>query len=179
MKTIQKKLFKILLSTTIFLILAILCKENKKYHDKIHYHLYEESFNFNSIYNFYNKYLGGIDFYINKENITPVLYERITYNKLEEYKDGIKLQTSNKYLVPNLKEGIITKIETKKDYNQTIVVKTKNNINIWYGNICNPTLKIYDSIKKGEYLGESCSNYIYIVYEKEGKYLNYKDYFKN
>ncbi|MBR3162217.1 MAG: peptidoglycan DD-metalloendopeptidase family protein [Bacilli bacterium] len=175
----KKDLFilKLLISIIIFLILGILCKVDDKYKNKINYYLFENSFNFNSVYNFYNKYLGGTSFYEKRNTLHPVFYEELKYNKIEKYKQGIKLEVTKNYLIPAIKKGTVINIKNHKYYNNTIIINTDNNINIWYGNICNPFVKIYDHLDKGKYIGQSCQNYIYIIYEKNGKYLDYKKYF--
>ena len=169
--------FKILISIIIFLILGIMCKVDNKYQTKIHYYLYENSFNFNSIYNFYNKYLGGTTFYEKKGQFSPVFEEKLKYNRISKYKQGIKLEVDKNYLIPTIEKGIVINIKKHKDYKNTIIIKTDNNTNIWYGNICNYSIKLYDYLEKGDYIGQSCQNYIYIVFEKNGKYLNYKKHF--
>ena len=77
----KKDLFilKLLISIIIFLILGILCKVDDKYKNKINYYLFENSFNFNSVYNFYNKYLGGTSFYEKRNTLHPVFYEELKY----------------------------------------------------------------------------------------------------
>ena len=35
---------------------------------------------------------------------------------------------------------------------------------------------MYDYIEEGTLLGETKDNYLYMVFAKEGKFLNYKDY---
>ena len=40
----------------------------------------------------------------------------------------------------------------------------------------NSDIKIYDYVQKGTLLGEVVDNKLYLVFQKEGKYLNYKDY---
>ena len=99
-----------------------------------------------------------------------------------EYHDKIHYylyEVSNNYLIPNLKEGIIIYIGKKDLYNNTIIIKTNNNINIWYGNICNYPNKLYDRIDKGIYIGEACNNYFYLVYEKDGLFLDPNKYFSS
>ena len=178
MKTKKSHLTKNLLSIILFLILAILSKSNNEYKNTIKYYLYIDSFNFNSIYNFYNKYLGGISFYNTYEkSIIPVTDEKIKYKSIKDYKKGIKLNVDKNYLVPSLKNGIVIYIGNKEEYNNVIILQTEDKINIWYSNICNTSLKLYDKISKGQYLGESCEDYIYLAYEKKGKFLNYKRYF--
>ena len=46
---------------------------------------------------------------------------------------------------------------------------------MWYGNISNTSVKLYDYVKKGDILGE-VNDYLYLVYKKNGNILNYEDY---
>lgn len=170
-------IFKLFLSIIFFLILGILSKMNDNYRTLIHYHLYEESFNFNSIYSFYNKYLGSFSIFDINNNVNKVFNENLKYKLYRRYEDGIKLDVDDKYLVPSLSEGTVIYMGRKDYYGNVIIINNKN-INIWYGNICNTSIKLYDYIEKGTYIGESCHNYIYIVYEKDGEFLDYKKFFK-
>lgn len=178
MKRFDFFLFKLFISIIFFLVLGIICKTNKYYHDKIHYYLYEQSFNFNSVYSFYNRYLGSFSMFDINNNTSQVFTEEFKYNSLEEYKDGIKLFVDYKHLILSLSTGTIIYMGNKNGYNNLIIVNTDNNINIWYGNICNTSLKLFDFVNKDTYLGESCKDFIYIAYEKNGKFLNYSKYFK-
>ena len=47
---------------------------------------------------------------------------------------------------------------------------------MFYANIEPINLKLYDYIEKGSLLGEAKNNKLYLVFSKDGKYLNYKDY---
>lgn len=161
----------------IFLSLSIISKGSVYYKNIIKKYLYEETLEFSSIKNFYNKYLGGIfplDNVTNKTN--QVFSEEITYKDITSYKDGAMLGVTTSYLIPAINGGIVVYIGEKEDYGNTIIIEDSNNIDIWYGNICNSTVKLYDEIEKGSYLGEACDDKIYLVYTKKNKVLDYKDY---
>jgi len=73
---------------------------------------------------------------------------------------------------------MISKIpgELPSTYGKVIILETEDNINIWYGNVCNYTIKLYDHLSKGDIIGETCTNELYLVYKKEGKVLDYNKY---
>lgn len=173
---------KIVNKFLIFLILSlttlIISKYNSDFRDKIYYYLYEDNLSFMKIKQFYNKYLGGIYFFDNKPTTYMTFNSKLSYTNLEKYNDGIKLTVTDNYLVPNLETGIVTFVGLKEDYGNTIIIQTTNNINIWYCNLKNISIKLYDYVEKGTYLGESENNYIYILYSKENKFLDYTNYFK-
>ena len=37
-------------------------------------------------------------------------------------------------------------------------------------------MKLYDYVEKGKLLGETKDNNLYLVYQKDGQYLDYKEY---
>jgi len=174
----KKSIIKSLICIIIFLILGILTKKDIQYKEIINNKLYEESILFSKFENLYNKYLGGI-FPI--ENITsnstaPVFSETLTYKNIYDYKEGAKLEVDENYLIPSMEDGIITYIGEKENYGKVIILETEDNINIWYGNVCNYTIKLYDHLSKGDIIGETCTNELYLVYKKEGKVLDYNKY---
>lgn len=170
---------KSLICIILFLIVGIVCKKNIEYHEFIQSKVYEDSISFSEFKQFYNRYLGGI-FPI--ENISDadteyVFDEKLVYKNLISYEEGIALKVDYHYLVPNLEEGIVVYIGEKDQYGNVVMVENKDNVDIWYGNICNSLVKLYDNVKIGDYLGEACDDSIYLVYTKDNQYLDYRDYF--
>ena len=162
---------KLLLCTIFFLIAGIVSKSNYNYKEMIKTYLYNNNINFS----IYNKYLGGITSIKEKENM-QVFNEKINYTNISSYEEGAKLEVSNNYLVPNQEKGIVIYIGKKDQYNNTVVIENEQGIDILYGNICNSNLKLYDNIEKNDLIGESCNNYIYVVYKKGDTILDYKNY---
>ena len=174
----KNNLTKILLCIIIFLILGIISKKNITYKEIIKEKIYEETISFSKFETIYNKYLGGIFPIenITPTNITPVFNEKLNYQNIEKYLDGAKLIVENNYLIPNLENGIITYIGQKENYGKVIILETTDNINIWYGNVCNYNVKLYDHLNKGDIIGETCTNELFLVYKKDGKVLDYNEY---
>ena len=176
-KYLRSLIFRIMGVTIIFLALAIVSKTNKEYKDKIVSNVYEKNISFAKIKKMYYKYLGGItpiDNLVEKE--ISVFSEKLSYDEESIYHDGVKLTVGNNYLIPALKEGIVVYIGEKENYGNVIIIEDIDGINIWYGNIASSAVKLYDYVKPGTYLGSTKDNYLYLVYEKDSKFLNYKDY---
>ena len=178
MKKVSIYITKILLCAILFLSLAILCKKSTRYKEKIKYELYENHLSYSKFKELYNHYLGG---YMPLENIInkkeeSVFNEKISYTKEEKYQEGVKLEVQNNYLVPSQETGVVVYVGEKENYGNTIIIEGKNDIDTWYGNICNSQIKLYDYVEKGKYLGETCNNNLYLVYTKKNKFLDYKDY---
>lgn len=171
-KEIKKVLNKLLLSIIIFLIGMILVKTRPNLKETIKTKLYEESLPFQKLKNTYNKYLGKI---IKVEKTTPVFNESLSYNKITKYKDGVKLDVSDNYMVPILESGVVVFIGEKDNYKNTIIVEQIDGVDVFYGNIKTNNIKLYDYVEKGELLGEA-NKELYLVFQKDGAYLDYKEY---
>ena len=70
----------------------------------------------------------------------------------------------------------LSSIGEKEDYGSTIIVEQTNGIDVFYGNININNINMYDYVKKGSLIGEVKTDKFYLVFFKDGKYLNYKDY---
>lgn len=167
---------KTLLLILIGLIVLIFIKDNNKNKELIYNIAFKENISFSSIKTFYNKYIGGVLPFDNLINIeTPVFNENLKYKEINKYKDGIVLTVDDKYLVPTQEGGIVTFIGKKDGYGNTVIIESEN-VTIWYGNINNVSVDLYDYIEKGMFLGETLDNKLYLVYEKDGKVVDYKDF---
>lgn len=181
-KLVLKKRVKIFISKclmTIILVLSclIVIKEKPNFKNKIIKYVYEDNMNFIKIKNIYDKYFGKI---LSIDKIVPteekVFNEKLDYEKANVYKEGVELSVSDKYLVPNLESGIVVFIGEKEGYGNTIIIEQVNGIDVWYSNIKITDIKLYDYVEKGKLLGETIDKKLYMVFEKEGKYLDYKKY---
>ena len=163
----------------IFLILAIISKGNTTYKDIIVSNIYEKNISFTTIKKLYNQYLGGIT-PLEKvvENEMPVFNQQLEYIADSIYHDGVKLEVQPNYLIPVLEEGMVIYIGEKENYGNVIIIEGLGGINIWYGNIEKTSVKLYDYVEKNNYLGTTKDNYLYLAYQQDGKFLDYKEYLK-
>jgi stage IV sporulation protein FA len=176
----MKIISKLLIMVIMLLLVLIVSKSNSSFKEKVNYYLYQDNLSFMTIKNFYNKYLGGTYFLDNKNNSTYMVFNsKLSYQELEDYKDGVKLLVGDNYLVPSLEEGIVIFVGEKDDYGNTIIIQGIDGIDIWYSNIQNTSVGLYDYVEKGTYLAEAKDNYIYIIYSKGNKLLDYNEYFKS
>lgn len=184
-KTNEKKIIKylrnLILRTlsviVIFLLLAIISKSNKEYKDIIVKNLYETNMSFAKIKNFYTKYLGGIIPLEKLEaNTIPVFKEELEYIEQSIYYDGVKLQVKDNYLVPIINEGMVVYIGKKDNYENVVIIEGLDGIEIWYGNLNKISVKLYDYVESGTYLGTVYNNKLYLVYSNNGKFLDYREY---
>lgn len=176
-KYLRSLILRTLTVIVIFLVLAILSKSNNSYKDIIINNIYEKNLSFAKIKKLYTKYLGGIsplEKVVSKD--LNVFNETLTYSNSSLYHDGVKLEVENKYLVPIIEEGMVIYIGEKENYGNVIIIEGINGIDIWYGNLETTTIKLYDYVEKGSYLGNTKDNILYLAYQQDGNFLDYQNY---
>ena len=175
--TVISLIIKTLIVAVITLILLIIMKSSVKFKTMYYKYVYDTSFTFTKFNNLYNKYFKDLNVkdIINKDKTELVSNEKLSYSKYDKYKDGVKITVSSNYSVPVLESGIIVYIGNKDDYDSTIIVQQINGIDLLYGNIENTNYKLYDYVKKKDILGVS-NKYLYLVFKKDGKVLDYEKY---
>ena len=163
----------LLLSTLVFL------KYDKNNKQIIYKYLEDKNINMASINKWYKNKFGDITPFQNlvKDKTKLVFNDSIIYNNVSKYKNGCALSVSDSYLVPVLESGIVVFIGEKDDFGKTVIIKQTNGIDVWYGNISNVNLSLYDYTSKGELLGEA-SKTLYLAFLKNGEFLNYENYIK-
>ena len=168
---------KCLVSIVIFLLLLIISNKNISLKEKINNKVFKNNISFATINNWCKNKLGGILPF--DKVVTPdvtVFNEKLTYKEQSLYKDGVKLTVEDNYLVPIIESGIVVFIGEKEEYGQTVIAQQVNGIDVWYSNVDTSNISLYQYLTKGNLLGEAKSNYIYMVFQKDGKFLDYKEY---
>ena len=64
----------------------------------------------------------------------------------------------------------------KEEYGFTVIIEQVDGTEVWYSNLKNCNVKLYDYVEKGSLLGE-VDNELYIVIVKDGIYLDYEEVF--
>lgn len=162
---------RVLISLVIMIASLIFVKisdKNKEYFKK---YVFNTTFNFTSFNNFYEKYFGSL---FNEDNSKMVFNENIDYLVYDKYLDGIKVSAVNQN-VASLKGGIVIFKGNKEGYNNTIIVQGSDGFDIWYGNLENINVNIYDYIDEGSIIG-NCEENLYLVITKDNKYYTYEEY---
>lgn len=153
----------------------------KKYPDlkeKFYQKVFEENISFASINHLYKNIFGSpIPFsdYL-ESKIKPVFNEKLKFYQSETYQDGVKLIVDKNYLVPSLESGMVIFVGDKDNYPNTIIIEQVNGIDVWYSNLENINVTLYDYIDKGSLIGSTIDDELYLVYKKDGKVLDYNDY---
>ena len=174
-KYITNLSIRVLVVVIILISLAIIYKSDIGLKDKISSYFFKDNISFVKINKLYDKYLGGLLPIRKKDGTVQVFDEKLNYIADSIYYDGVKLSVTESYLVPVLDEGMVVFVGEKENYGNTIIIENLEGIDYWYGNISNTSLKLYDYVEKGSLVGE-VSNDLYMVFSKDGNYLNYEEY---
>lgn len=176
-KNVRNFISRLMITIILFLGALILVRDNKEFKKLVVDHVYNKSFKFTEAKKVYEKYFGTI---LSLDKVIPeeeqVFSEKIDYKKSNVYKDGVELEVQKEYLVPALESGIVVFMGEKEDYGTTVIIQQINGVDVWYSNIEAKDIKMYDYVKKGTLIGQTKSKKLYLVFQKEGKYLSYKEY---
>lgn len=171
-------LSKFLFCIIITLLILIGIKASPNFKTNFYKQVFETNISFSKINKIYEKYAGTSipfkDLFI--KDITPVFNEKLNYKGKETYLNGVKLTVDTNYLVPTLNDGLVVFVGEKENYGNTIIINQIDGIDVWYSNIENSAIKLYDNVKKGELVGSAKDETLYLVFKKDGTVLNYEDY---
>lgn len=177
-KYLKNLISRILISIILVISICIFIKIDNNNTILVNKYLFEESIKFTKINNWYQNKIGKIIPNI-KDNSTMVFSSKdLTKNSYEKYLDGVKINIDKGNPVSLLNGGIVIFIGEKDNYNNTIIIQGNDGIDYWYGNITNISVNLYDYLEKDTLIGESIDNYIYLVLQKDGNYINYEEILK-
>lgn len=166
---------KLMIAIMIGLVSLIIMEYSPKFKSFMNDNVLNDNLSFGYFSKLYNKYFGDI-LPNNNDKTVSVFEEKLLYETKENYFKGYKLTVSNNYLVPALNDGVVVFIGEKDEYGSVIVVEQSDGVNTIYGNINISSIKLYDEVKKGSFIGETKNDILYIVLEKEGEYLDIETY---
>lgn len=174
-KEVRSFIMRVLLTIIVTLVLLIAFKLDASFKTTFKRYVYDMSLPFTDFKKIYNNYFEGKKIVSNK--VDSVFYEKLSYSSKSMYEDGVKLIVNDHYLVPSLDSGIVVFIGDKDKYGKTVIVQQMNGVDVFYGNV-NSNVNMYDYIEKGSLIGESIGDKIYLAFQKEGKFVDYKKYIK-
>lgn len=177
-KYVSNLFTRTLVAVIVVLISAIYVNASDKNLKSYKENLFEKSFSFNKVSSAYNKVFGNVmPLELDKGTTKSVFNEGISYSDIIKYENGYKLTLTNN-MVTSLYDGIVVFIGEKEGYGNTIIVQGSNGVDIWYGNVTNVGVSLYDYIDKDTMLGESIDSNLYLVFNKENQFLGYEEYLK-
>ena len=102
--------------------------------------------------------------------------ESVENFEYQKYHDGIIAYVPKESTVNTLNSGIVVFIGEKENYGPIVIVQGIDGVDVWYGNITNINVSLYDYVEKQSIIGSAIESHIYYVIEKDGMYLNYDEY---
>ena len=165
-----KNLISRVLITVIFVLGSIIftnvSDDNKALYQK---YVLEDSLEFTKINELYQRIFGDVDITKKDNPDSEVVFGDVTYTNIEPFKNGVEA-------ISVIASGIVVFIGEKEDLGNTIIIQGNDGVDIWYSNITENDIKVYDYVEAGSILGSSNSENIYITINKDGEFINYEEY---
>lgn len=172
-----KNLISRVLITVIFVLGSIIftnvSDDNKALYQK---YVLEDSLEFTKINELYQRIFGDVDITKKDNPDSEVVFGDVTYTNIEPFKNGVKLTVDMNEAISVIASGIVVFIGEKEDLGNTIIIQGNDGVDIWYSNITENDIKVYDYVEAGSILGSSNSKNIYITINKDGEFINYEEY---
>lgn len=170
---------KILVCIILVIICLIMMKMNSNFKEFVSEKIFKDNISFAYLNNLYNKYFGSILPSYKNSDTEVVFNEKLEYFEYNKYLDGYKLSVTTSYLVPIIESGIVVYIGNIDNYGESVIIEGIDGVDIWYSNLENISVKLYDYVNSGDYLGEVKGEDLYLVFEKNQEYLKFEDYIKD
>ncbi|MBR3229994.1 MAG: M23 family metallopeptidase [Bacilli bacterium] len=172
----SKILSRFLVFVIIILCSLIVLKGSPNLRNAVFKNVFQNNLKFAKINELYEKYFGSSLPLTGSNSLALVSSEKLNYEKEEKYKDGVKLTVSDNYAVPLLESGIVIFTGEKEGYGNTVIVQGADDVEVWYSNLKEVKVSMYDYLKKGSIVGETMEDKLVLVFTKDGKNLDYKKY---
>lgn len=173
-KKLSKYLTKFLLAIIFFLISVIFTNISDKNLLFYKEHVFTESLPFTKIKGWYEDLFGEV---LPKEDNTATVFNgKLVYKSIENYESGEKLVVNANSLVNNLTSGIVVYSGDKDNYGNTVIIQGIDGVDIWYGNLENVSVNLYDYIEAGTVIGQTKDENLYLVIKKDNEYIKYENY---
>ena len=173
-KSVHNFISKFLISVIFFLISIIFINRSDENLFLYKEYVLTESLPFTKIKKWYEDLFGEV---LPKEDATQTVFKgKLIYKDITDYLDGEKLTLNSHTLINNLTSGIVVFIGEKEGYGNTLIIQGSDGADIWYGNITNVSVKLYDYLEKETVLGEVNGEELYLVIKKDNDFIKYEDY---
>jgi len=174
-KYLKNLVTRILLSIILFISVNIYIKYDDKNILLVEKYIFKDNLKFTKMNNLYEEYMGKIIPSVNSNSELVFSSNDIKTEEYVKYKDGFKINMPKNQIISSFNGGIVVFIGEKDHYENTVIIQGNDGIDYWYGGITNIAVNLYDYIEKDTLIGETKNDYLYLVFQKDGKYLNYED----
>lgn len=179
-KPVSNVINRSLICIVIFMFLLIINKFDHNFISDIKRNIFNKSFNFIKVNSLTRNILGKeFIYYQDENNSLQVINDDLYSEEVHKYYDGEKFKVSDNLPIGTFESGVVVFIGDKDIYKNTVIVQGTDGFNIWYGNIKDVNVSLYDYVEKNSLLGNSDGEEVYILIEKNNHYYSYEDYKKS
>lgn len=173
-KRLSKYITKFMLAVIFFLASIIFTNTSDKNLLLYKEYVLTESLPFTKVKCWYEELFGEV--LPSNDNAQTVFDGKLVYKEISDYQNGERLTVSSKSLVNSLASGIVVFSGEKDGFGNTVIIQGIDGADIWYGNLENISLNLYDYIEAGTVIGNTVDEYLYLVIKKDNEYIKYEDY---
>ena len=137
-------------------------------------YFFNNTLEFTKINELYKTYFGNII----PEEISPTISVASTdkdYINIEEMSDSYKITLTGDTM-HFLQSGIVVFIGDKENLGKTVIIQGNDGVDIWYSNLNNVNLSMYDYVEKNTLVGEFKENVAILTFMEDGNYISYENY---
>ena len=137
-------------------------------------YFFNETLSFSKMNELYSKYFGPIV----KEKINtpiPVFENTKNYKNITQENDSFKVELTNN-IFSFLQSGVVVFLGEKEGFGKTMIVQGIDGVDIWYSNLENYTVTIYDYVEKENIVGEFKDKEAILTFIEDGNYISYENY---
>lgn len=136
---------------------------------------FKDTLAFSEINKLYTKYFGNIlPESVNKS--LPVFENTSNYKNISEYNENAYKVDLTGNTFNYLESGVVVFIGEKDTLGKTIIVQGIDGVDIWYSNIENINLTLYDYVEKNNIIGEFKENSAILTFIENGNPISYEKY---
>lgn len=175
-KELQNIFSRVLIAIIFVLISTIYTSWSKNNLNNYKKQVFETNISFASINNWYQNKFGNILPFDMKDNTISVNKTPNDIQNVVKYYDGVMAEKESGSVIEALNSGIVVFVGEKENYGNVVIIQGIDGVDVWYGNIDNVNVSLYDYVEKNTILGSAKENHIYFVVQKDGQYLDYEEY---
>ena len=163
----MKNLLNKVCLSIIFMLSSLIFVEYGNNRELYKSNVLENNISFSKLRSYYDKYFVGKKDEVSNNDV-------LVSNELDyEIVDG-----RYKYLkeeVNGIESGIVVYVGEKDNLGNTVIVQGVDGVDVWYSNLGEVKVSLYDYISNGDLLGLSNEYYLISLY-KDGKLITYEEY---
>lgn len=179
-KTIDGLVNRSLISIVLIMSLLLMNKFNSNFLSNFKNKIFNRSFNFVKINSLSKKFLGKEFIYSQKKSSSiGVMNEDLISGESHKYYDGEKYIVSSNLPIGTVESGVVIFVGDKQHFKNTVIIQGTDNYNIWYGNLKDVSVNLYEYVEKNSLIGLADGNEVYMLIEKDNNYYSYEDYKKS